>query len=332
MKDGDGTLERLLAGADAEMARLAEGDVPTWQALFEHLLQKGQGGSALDAGASGPFVEAALEQVQGFEPWYRIAHTAASRCESDWFSTVMTALRPWHRWFFNGIARVRPADSDEMLTARLFALQNSIPEDALSQVRSLANDARRVWGNTGKLGQVLLLVHRRSSESGAHGDALLAAEEAERLFKAAGDDANVRFAGRLRAASLFCLRRFDDAFAVAEPLLGRPGPRFGGGGVFSLSVGSDERTKAAAEVAQVVGWATDSTPEWVRALGGLAERFAEPGLWRRFEAALTGMLQRSDDPEEDLEVVLRQADERGLHETVRVAVKIADGLGIRLDA
>ncbi|MCY1058900.1 hypothetical protein [Nannocystis sp. SCPEA4] len=63
----------------------------------------------------------------------------------------------------------------------------------------------------------------------------------------------------------------------------------------------------------------------MRALGGIAERAGEgddpPALWARFEAALAEMIASSDDPADDLEVVLRQAQQRELSRTAQAAAQ-----------
>jgi len=116
------------------------------------------------------------------------------------------------------------------------------------------------------------------------------------------------------------------------------GPLFGGGGAFRFTGGAtdDARGAALGEAATVAEWAAHVTPEWVRALGGVAERFSdrklgdtskgEP-LWGRFDEVLSRMLGTSKHPEQDLEVVLRQAAERRFRKTVDRARRIAGQLG-----
>src|SRR5690606_35674386 len=104
------------------------------------------------------------------------------------------------------------------------------------------------------------------------------------------------------------------------------GPLFGGVGAFLLRGDDDEDPLDAAldEAATIASWASRTTPEWVRALGGIAER---SGLtWTRFEQALEAMLAASTNPLSDLEVVARQAGQRGM---VRTALAAAEALAAR---
>lgn len=79
-------------------------------------------------------------------------------------------------------------------------------------------------------------------------------------------------------------------------------------------------------------WAQSSTPEWVRAVGGMAERTGRSDLWERFEAHLTRMVDGSPSPASDLEVVIRQAGERDLRRTVQAARELADARGLDPDS
>ncbi|MFY0540686.1 hypothetical protein [Nannocystis pusilla] len=85
----------------------------------------------------------------------------------------------------------------------------------------------------------------------------------------------------------------------------------------------------------VAGWAVATRPEWVRALGGLAERADEEdepaALWARFEAALAEMIATSSDPAEDVEVVPAQARERKLWRTAEAAAKALFAVSSRED-
>jgi len=193
---------------------------------------------------------------------------------------------------------------------------------------ALAADARRVWGEGVQLAHVLMLVHRRLAEASRDQEALAAATEAESLFTHAGDEASASSSRRSRGASLLVLERLDEAFAVLELAMEKKGPLFGGGGAFAMVRGEGKRAQALQEAASICGWAALTTPEWVRALGGIAQGFDDPKLWERFDRALRTMLEGSERPGEDLGVVLRQASQRRFRKTVTRAQKIAKELGV----
>jgi len=197
--------------ASPGVVRLGDGEVPLWQALFEHLVVN------RPEAASAPFMEAALRREETFAMWQRTADRAASACESYYFATVSSALRPWRPWFFEGLARVRPADHPLVLDARFEVLRATVPDDGGASARSLAADVRRACGEGPKLGHVLLLVHRRVGEAGDHEGALAAATEAERLFAQAGEAADAAWARRLCGCTLLRLARIDEAFALLDP-------------------------------------------------------------------------------------------------------------------
>jgi hypothetical protein len=324
------SLAVLLAGDAREVDRLATGDVATWQALFEYLLEK------RPSEAPAAFVEATLRREESFETWCRTASMAAGVCNSPWFATVASATRPWLAWFFAGLAKIRAADDPVMLGARFARLIRDTSDDLLSQTRDLASDARRVWGTSVPFAHVLLLLSRRASEESAHEEGA-AAREAESLFEAAGETQDAAFARRLRGAALLRLQRLEEAFEALDPVMVKRGPMFGGGGSFRFGGEKrDARSEVLEEAAAIAAWADGVTPEWVRALGGIAERFSNQKLgdaskgaelWARFERAFGAMLAASRDPDEDVEVVIRQASQRKLRKTVEVARRLASRAG-----
>jgi hypothetical protein len=150
------------------------------------------------------------------------------------------------------------------------------------------------------------------------------------LYLAAGDERAVRVTERLRGSALLSLERFDEAFAILDPAMTRSAPSPAGASRYTSN--ADPRAEAIAEAATVATWASATTPEWVRALGGMAERTRRRELWKRFEAALVTMVDGASDPASDLEVVIRQAGQRDLGRTVKAARKLAAARGLDPDS
>lgn len=322
----------MMAGERAAIDALANGEVAAWQALLEHLLEK------KPEAAPRAFVEAALVREAGFDGWVERARRAAGQCQSERFTTTLSATRAFVPWLAAGIRAARPATDAACLEARLALLTQLLPArpgaerptdaEAFAAAQALLQDARPIWGGGPMLAQLLILVHRRAGEAAAHDAAMAAITEAEALYRALGDDDGLRAAQRQRAATLLRLGHVEEGLELLDGLLDTPGPLFGGGGAFSFGGGAPTpEERARDEAATIAAWATATTPEWVRAIGGMAERASDAarreGLWGRFERALDAMLTASDFPEEDLEVVVRQAREREFRETARRAIEIA---------
>jgi hypothetical protein len=81
----------------------------------------------------------------------------------------------------------------------------------------------------------------------------------------------------------------------------------------------------------VIAWALPATPEYVRALGGIAERSSDAEVvrlsWVRFDAALDALLS-CERASRDLEVVIRQAEQRKLAATARRARTAGEKRGV----
>lgn len=325
-------LQRLFTGDAEAVASLAAGELSTWQPLLEHLHANHP------ATAPKGFVDAVLATKLPFASWVKLAHNAASHV----LTSAERGSRPFWPWLISGFAGALPEDHPFILEVRGWAVQQGLDtrtgqpqpeEEWLAAAEQLVTDARRVLGESPQLAELLLLVHRRATEANRQARALDAAIEAERLFEVAGVQNRVDVARRQQGASLLRLGRVGEALALLDPVLEETGPYFIGTGMFSSIAG--ERTQAEEaldELATIATWAHVTTPEWVLALGGIAERPLEPGqaaeLWSRFEGALTAMLESSDGPDEDLEVVVRQAGQRELTATVERALRVGAALGI----
>ncbi|PCC74992.1 RNA polymerase Rpb1, domain 1 [Nannocystis exedens] len=222
-------------------------------------------------------------------------------------------------------ATVPPAGDDSVLRARYESALRDTSDDALLGARALAGDLWRAQPGSRLHIDALVLLVRRALEDGEIDEALATADEAEALAQQLGDRARSMVATRQRGAALLRAGRVQEALAVLEPALRERGPLFGGSGAFRHVSLHDPRAAALDEAATVAGWATSTTPEWVRALGGIAERAGEGDdpepLWMRFWAALVDMIAASPAPAADLLVVLRQARERGMSRTAEAAAQ-----------
>jgi tetratricopeptide (TPR) repeat protein len=290
---------------------LADGDAAAWVALLEHLA------AHQPPVAPPPVVRAWLARDPSPDAWVQRAKRAAVTAESPWFSTARGALRAFLPWWTAGVAAALPPDDPVALESRLQALGRDVEEGAAGRVAALIADLRRPPTAARLLPRALLLAARRAREARAWDDALAAATEARAL---AAEPELVDASTRAHAAALLGLRRVGEALSLLDRALARRGPLFGGGGAFSLTPSADPVEDAIDEAATVAGWADATTPEWVRALGGLSERLGSPDAAARFAAGLAA-LSAGSDPVVGLEVVLRQAAERGLAATARAAAQ-----------
>lgn len=313
---------RFLAGDAATIEALASGDPATWQAWLEHLL--------LHKPAPVPsIIDRMLQREPSPATWLAIASRALFNIDSDVFMTAKTAMDPFQAWLGDGvIARLGP-------TARAsleIRLDREMREAKGSEAaRAIVVDLRAAQSGGEWLGDALILLARRLAEEDAYADAIDALLEAEGIFGAASDGAAL--ARRLRGANLLRLKRLDDAFEILDEEM-RDKATARGGGAFRFSGTPEDSWEAAlAEAAQVAAWALRITPEWVRALGGMAQHAPTPSkkpLWQRFERALVAMVDNAKNPGSDLEVVIRQAKQRKLIKTARAAEDLAKQRGIEL--
>lgn len=210
-----------------------------------------------------------------------------------------------------------PSDEPQAVTlqGRLDLLMRRADSEALGLTRGLVQDIRQAGDSL--LPEALLLLARRARELPDFEEALAAATEA---WEHSQDPGQRDRALRARGAALLGLRRVGEALEVLDGALVRRGPLFGGGGSFSFRAPTDPMDEVLDEAASIASWASARTPEWVRALGGMAEHLDLPELHERFEQGLrTLAAQEPDKAARDLEVVLRHASQRSLHTTAAAA-------------
>jgi hypothetical protein len=142
-----------------------------------------------------------------------------------------------------------------------------------------------------------------------------------RNYTAAEQYAKLAGARRALAGALLHQHRWTEGFAILDDVLLDRGPLFGGDGVTVSSGTDDPREAAIDEAVTIAGWASADVPEWVRAVGGMWERFAgDPiakELEERFEVGLE-LLTSLDG----FEVVIRQSRERSLLKAATMAARV----------
>ncbi|MFK7991915.1 MAG: hypothetical protein AB8I08_38215 [Sandaracinaceae bacterium] len=166
---------------------------------------------------------------------------------------------------------------------------------------------------------------QRALEAGQPARAVTFAKTAAEVARRDGDAKKLDVAARLLAGAHMEARDFDAAFALYDLLLEQRGPRFGGGMAVSMAFHTDAQAEALSDIRTIGGWARRDTPEWVRALGSLALAFEDDAhgeeLRVRFEDAVHD-LTAGERAVDDLEVVLRQLDERGHFKASLIASRI----------
>ena len=178
-------------------------------------------------------------------------------------------------WLSVAAERVLPPAHPDVLRARFWALKK--PVDCFDPRRvelldALARDLE-ACEETSLLADVLLLFAK--DVEGA--DAIAAAKRAEKLFRSAGDEQGVRAAVCLHGERPFGIGQLDGARALlrtrnGDPILDQPVG-------YELVPESDaQRSALSAAASAAASTPARTSPEWVRALGGLAEAFSDPSL------------------------------------------------------
>jgi hypothetical protein len=299
-------LERILTGDPDAVERLYVGVPEPWNALGEHLVE------TQSAAAPVRLVESMFVIEPDMLAWLDAA-TTAWRSEQSLFDPRPSPMARFRQWLLGGIHARWGASHPAAMWLRLEDLSATADEDALERARALVEDVEHAAVPAQLRSEALLLLARRAYERREIDEGIAAVRHAAAL-----DPEVANRAARLEGALLLSARRVDEALERLAPVMTTRGPLFRGtprhGGM------SDPLDHALDEAATIAGWATTTTPEWVRALGGIAERGGLP--WERFTAALAAMLAASKDPISDLEVVSRQARQRGMKRTALAAAEL----------
>lgn len=301
-----------------EIEKLAAGEEEAWTALAEQVIERREPAPALAA--------ALWERDQELAGWLGRLTRAGRRSDAvqeveDWRANLVA-------WFRDSVLAAFPADHEAAVEVRLQAIRQ-IPGDdgGLADAMALLGELT-ARGHTGRaVGEAALLVAKGAFTERAFEDARRHAELAAARFEAADDAEGRDRARRHLLGALLHLRQWPAAFELADDVLQRRGPLFGGGGATVWFGTSDPREAALDELQAIALWASKSTPEWVRALGALAEVFAgdpaAPALEGAYQAALAG-IARADgghDPLDALAVVIQQLRERSHSRAAAVAAR-----------
>lgn len=307
------SIASILEGEGAAVARLAARDVDAWTTLVEHVFQH----EGTDAPAA--LVLAMLAIDDDPDVWSRHAREALAQAESAYFTTVASAMRRVQPWLFGGIRDATPPDHRARLLLRFAELRSSPGEDALALLRVLVRELEAAGVSPARRAEAQLILARRALEDRSFDEARAAARAVAGL-----DPKRASEATRSEGAILLASGRVTEALEVLHEVLETRGPLFGGGGAWRFRAIDDPLEAVLDEAATIATWASHTTPEWVRALGGIAERSGRG--WDRFERALARMIATSRHVDDDLEVVERHATQRGLTKTAKAARDARDAL------
>ena len=325
-------IDELLAGAPGLVRGLANNDDSLWKDLLEYAIKH-----RLRAAPSS-FVTSLLAVEPDVERWFHRARSRAAIIDSPHFERYDEALNPFRAWLMAGVTSGAHEGSAAALFAELEALATRTGSAALEPTRALVakfgvNPALQTLR-----ARALLLLAQRAFEAGTIDEAEVAAREAEPLLSAAHYVRDALLARRVRGAALLRQHRFAEAFEVLDGAMDSSGPdlvpvppprRSLATSLKQIGTQKTADPGAIEELASVATWARSSTPEWVCALGCVAEAYAQPTsgqtehvavLRERFAAALGVMTyQQAVSLHAALFWVIDQARERGMEQTAREA-------------
>ena len=265
-----------------------------------------------------PELAAALLDAAPFDEWLSTAERALQ--ETDEFLMIGTPIRRFRQWFIaSSLATLPDGDARRWPIRRYQLMHDPSRDGGYAEARSLLEELKAAGAPKGEFAEVALLVVKGSFVERELEAALEHATLAENLFTTMGDHERASVAARQLGAAHLYLHNLEQAFQCLQEPMKRRGPLFGGGGTHISRKAPDEIEEAISEAATIASWAESSTPEWVRAVGGMAERWKDPAeaelLWRQFEKFLSLMLDNGQNHESDIEVVVRHSGQRGLTRT-----------------
>lgn len=327
-KPAEGQIAALLAGDKDAVDQLAQADHEEWIPLVEFLLD--------EPSATPAFVRALWDVQPDLNKWLQnIDRALEAFVRAQWdtqpqklriatSSSGKKILLPWLR---DSLVSAFPPTHEAVLEMRIKDLRGIGRDDGgFADAKTLHQDLIKYDASAKRLAQVALLVTRGAFTARNYDAARQYSTLAIESYDKDGDERGANLAKRYLASALLHLRQWDRAFKILDEALVARSPLFGGGGVTVFASSSDPKEEAIREVQAIALWTSKSVPEWVRALGGLTEAFADdpilPELQRRYEEGLA-LLAKADAPLDEFEVVIRQLRERSFHRAAAVAAQIA---------
>ncbi|HEY1957925.1 MAG TPA: hypothetical protein VGH28_20030 [Polyangiaceae bacterium] len=280
----------LLSGSEDGVRALAAATVDAWKALLEHVVSQ----ASREAPAELVLRLVAIDDT--YDRWVSRAASAAAKIESPYFSTIKGALRPFGRWLRAGVELHAPA-SRMAIEAHLAALAADDGADVCDRLVAFA-ETLSTSAPVDLVARAWKLVASRSlvSDPGVAADA---ARRAEALYREGNYVQDARVARRMVAGALLVAARYEDAFAILDDAMREPMHALARiEAAAQLDDSAEPKVFERIDLASVALWGHASSPEWVRALGALAEAEESPLLWARFERALEGALASAVDLEE----------------------------------
>lgn len=255
--------------------------------------------------------------------WWRQVSRSVIEADDSFF-TKGGPIRNFESWLIRSALDALPPDDAETFALRRFLVENAPGSDGgFEAAKLLLSDIEAALrtAESPELEQlapeVELLVAKGAFTIFDFEGAYSAARGAARTFRRQRRNDRYWFAQRQVGAACIGTGEFEEAFAIFEKALSTRGPLFGGG-VSVTRTAANPQLEAVQEMVTICAWADLTTPEYVRAIGGLAERWDQDDevkvgyLWRQYEAAAERMFAASRNPESDIEVVVRQSGQRGL--------------------
>ena len=295
---------------------MAAGSHEEWIPLVEFLLDNPR--------ATPAFVKALWDVQPDTKKWLGNIEQALANTEK--VSTVSSGKKILLPWLLNSVLGAFPSTHEAALEMRIQDLRSMARDDGgFADGKALFADLIKYQASDKRLAAVALLVAKGAFTEGNYKAARDYSTKAIGFHSNAGNARGADLAKRYLGGPLLHLHQWDKAFALFDEVLVARGPLFGGGGVTVFRSYSDPKEEAIGEAQAIALWASHSVPEWVRAIGGLTEVFANDSyadaLNRRYKAGLT-RLMTANDPLDELEVVIRQLRERSFNRAAFVAAQV----------
>lgn len=296
-------MDALLQGNPRAVEALAT-EPAAWQPLLEHVIL------TRSEQAPAAFVEALLARDPSVRSWLDRAYEGATMVRhSEVFSTGLGALQHFRPWWLRGILADRDPRDVVALEARFEQHLHDPGEDTVGETTGLLDLVAEVVPGSALHAEALELVARRALET-SQGALALASLEA----RLAMPDAP-KMVTRLRGVALLLVGRIDEGLDLLEATLTEK-LFFPLKGAQVLQWPDDPAERAIFNVCEVAVWASWTTPEWVRALGGWAETSGDARVKVVFLRELERMAAERPG---DLAILVRQARQWGHEATAAEA-------------